>query len=63
MIMDKWTQYTLKMKVTVGTQEFVIDQKNAVTFTYDAGENEEFVTVKFDKISVNMPLIYTVCID
>lgn len=57
------TTDTLKMKVTVGTQEYLIDQKNTgkntVELVYDA-DNEEDVTVKFEKISVHMPLIYTV---
>jgi len=56
----------LKMKLTIGTQEHLIEQpnvgKNTIEFAYTAREDEEFVTIKFDKISVNMPLIYTVCI-
>lgn len=57
----------LKMKVTLGDREYVIDQpnngKNIVKLSYFAGENEDFITVKFDKISVNMPLVYSVCVE
>lgn len=57
---------TLKMKVAVGGQEYIIDQpntgKNIVKLSYFADENEDFVTVKFDKISAHMPLVYSVCV-
>lgn len=58
------TTDTLKMKVTVGDREYLIDQanagKNVIELSYPAGEHETSATVKLDKISVNMPLVYII---
>ena len=55
---------TLKMKVTVGAQEYIVDQpnegKNHLEFKYAAGADEEYIRIRFDKISANMPVMYTV---
>lgn len=54
----------LKMKVTISENEFVINQpnegKNIIELNYHAKIHEESVTVKIDKISVNMPLVYII---
>lgn len=55
---------TLKMKVTIGRQEYMVDRpntgKNTVEFRYVAGAQEDSVRIRFDKISANMPMLYTV---
>ena len=55
---------TLKMKVTIGTREYIVDQpnagKNTLTFRYTADAEEEYTRIRFDKISGNMPMMYTV---
>ena len=55
---------TLKMKVTVGDKEYIVDQpnagKNTLEFTYCALEGVESVRIRFDKISANMPVMYNV---
>ena len=55
---------TLKMKVTIGDNEFVVDQpndgKNTLEFDYVAGAEEDSVRIRFDKISGNMPMMYNV---
>lgn len=55
---------TLKMKVTIGGQEYMVDRpntgKNTVEFRYVAGVQEDSVRIRFDKISANMPMMYTV---
>lgn len=55
---------TLKMKVTIGEKEYVVDQpnagKNTLEFCYTAGAEENSVRIRFDKISGNMPMMYNV---
>ena len=55
---------TLKMKVTIGDQEYVVDQpnggKNTLEFRYVAGAEEDCVRIRFDKISGHMPMMYHV---
>ncbi len=55
---------TLKLKVTIGDCEYLIDQpnggKNDLVFDYQAKAGETSVTVKIDKISANVPLVYLI---
>ena len=55
---------TLKMKVTLGDREYLIDQpnagKNVLEFTYEAPADVQSVRIRFDKISANMPMMYNV---
>ena len=58
------TTDVLKMKVTIGTQEYVIDQpccgKSTVELCYPAGPEESTARIKLEKISDNMPLVYEI---
>lgn len=53
----------LMMKVTIGENEYIInektDSKKDFTFSYNA-QKEEFVRIRFDKISANVPCIYKI---
>ena len=58
---------TLKMKVTVGTQEYVIDRsaevldgKQVISLKYLASAEEEAAMIKIEKITANMPLVYMI---
>ena len=55
---------TLKMKVTIGEREYLIDQpnegKNELVFDYQAQAGETSVRVRIDKISANVPLVYQI---
>ncbi len=54
----------LCLKVTLGEQVHIIDEpiadKAELTFKYNAGVGETNARIRFDKISANVPMVYTV---
>ena len=57
---------SLTMKVTIGTKEYIVDKtaesangKYVIALKYQASTEEESAVVKIEKISANMPLVYT----
>lgn len=56
----------LSMKVTIGNKEYVINETEAyekeLRFSYMAGK-EDRVRIRFDKISADMPCIYTITVN
>lgn len=56
---------SLALKITIGTQEFLAKEKGTepktLSFKYQAGD-EDSVRIRFDKISEDMPCIYSVVV-
>ena len=56
----------LNIKVTLGDKEYIVNKSSAekteLEFTYKADREEDFVRIRFDKISVDMPCIYTIVV-
>ena len=54
----------LNMKVTIGNQEHIVSTGSSeiteLQFIYKAESEEDFVRIRFDKISADMPCVYTI---